>query len=251
VVSIAECDEDPSTPWPRCNHVLRADGIYAIKISENGALTSLSLNSLRRIGGPGDHSPTSPIYIKDNEGLCLVDKIDWNELSAATLPVGTSDGECGTANSFSIPCNLGFTVEFMSSTRAKLSIEGFPQEVQDKFRTQPVHPVTCQAQEKQCSALCGARGCWDFSTAGCQLCPDAADVVRSGECVSGGCEAGDPSPGYFELVDTPGICEECHSSCDDCAGPSEKDCTVLCFTYNLHAYMGLKDAVESPIGVLA
>jgi hypothetical protein len=201
VVSIAECDEDQSTPWPRCNHISWHDGKYALKLSENSYMSKLSLTSLRRIGGPGDNAPISPIYIKDNEGLCLIDKIDWNELSAASLPVGASDGECGTSNSVSIPCNLGFTKEFLASDRSKLASEGLDPATRALFNTEPVHPTTCQVQEKQCSLLCGGRGCWDFSNTGCQLCPNSTDVVQNGLCVSGGCEAGDPSPGYFEIVD--------------------------------------------------
>jgi hypothetical protein len=205
VVSIAECDEDESTPWHRCNHVDLQNGLYALKVSENSQLTSLSLNRLRRIGGPlnlgfiaereavGRTPPVSPIYIKDNEQLCLVDTIDWSELSAAPFPVGATDGKCRSKNSFSTPCNLGFTVEFLGSARATLNVESYPQScdqlVLDKFCTEPVHPIICSTQEKQCSALCGRRGCWDFTTAGCQLCPNAADVVRAGECISGGCEA--------------------------------------------------------------
>ena len=129
VVSIGKCDEDPATPEPRCAHVRKIDGKRTIQISENPVMSSLSLRQLRYVGGPSQLD-LSPIKIKDNIGLCLIDTIDWRELSPEPFPVGqynrTENDICfGSAALLPGPiCQLGFTLEYINHERAKLMIEG-------------------------------------------------------------------------------------------------------------------------------
>jgi hypothetical protein len=217
VESIGECDEDPSTPSPTCDGVMWQDGNYGLKIRENAFLTSLSLTSLRRIGGPGDNGPVAPVYIKDNLALCLVDTINWKDITFADEPTGRIDGECGTSNFLSTPCQLGFTVEFLRSPRILLSIEAYSSAVQNTFKTSPVNPVICEA-EKPCASDCGDRGCWDFSSAGCQRCSSTSDVLQDGVCKSTRCSAG-----YFNFAG--GICVACDPTCAACSAGSCNDCT--------------------------
>jgi hypothetical protein len=221
VESIGECDEDTETPWPTCNGVVWHDNKYALKISENSLMTSLSLTSLRTIGGPG--GPESPVYIKDNFALCLVDTIEWSDISVATEPTGPTNGNCNHRNHLSIPCQLGFTTEFLTSSRIELSMDSVNETVQLAFATEPVNPLSCGQAEKQCASECGGRGCWDFSAAGCQRCPDAAPVLHDGVCTEV-CSAG-----FFESVDR--ICVACDSTCAACT--ASKECTVCAVGHRL------------------
>eukprot|EP00039_Didymoeca_costata_P006918 m.94579 g.94579 ORF g.94579 m.94579 type:complete len:1573 (+) comp13452_c0_seq1:154-4872(+) len=210
VESIAECSVTDDPMLPKCKDEDEGDRwalfLYEtpLYVSENPYLQSLSLSSLTRMGGPDNNGYV--VNIQDNLQLCLHDTVNWKEISGINTDAAY---------------RFGFTSEYLNSQRMLRNLDGYSPEQKELFKTAPSHPFLCLA--RSCPDICGSRGCWDFNGDKCQKCKDENQVLRQGVCISGGCEAGYPSPGYFE--DTDGrLCKPCHTTCDDCTGERADEC---------------------------
>jgi len=223
VESIYECsDTDPYLPRckfePESKHTKEKpwglwpmDGVTGqriLAVAENPYMQSLNLLNLRVVGGSDWEASAgvkTSIDLLDNLQMCLHDTIDW---PAITNQTGSTA--------------LGFSAEFLKSTRILSNMEGYSVEQRKLFDTADVHPFLCPA--RTCDAVCGIRGCWSTEEDECQMC-EGDKVLRGGVCLPGSdCEEGAPSPGFF-ADPAVAICKACHSTCDDCKGPRYNDCT--------------------------
>jgi serine/threonine protein kinase len=239
VESISECGQTDASgtddvaaaaaaPVPGCQKWNFASQRYALKVEENFGMTRLGLRRLRKVAGGSFESAAatnSPIMVKDNLQLCFINTIEWSIITGGLLlPAGRREGDCTAPVSSSVPCQFGFSANYLTSERITSSLEGLSASAKERFRTEAVAPG-CDVEV--CDPICAGRGCWDGGRSSCQLCREPAAVLRNGGCVvGGGCEAGNPSPGFYPDPIQSGLCRPCHPTCDDCTGLREDECTI-------------------------
>ncbi|XP_059609032.1 furin-like protease 2 [Phlebotomus argentipes] len=123
----------------------------------------------------------------------------------------TEDYSCAPCHSSCLTCNGSSESQCITCKPGRFAIDG---------KCVNSCPDGFYSDKKRQECLACATGCATCSTNGvCLTCKDGWIKNKKGKCISAGSEICDES----EFADN-GHCHPCHSTCESCTGPTERDC---------------------------